>query len=173
MGAGSVDTLWPFQRVLVESTLPAVAMGPVMMVTLVTAPAAVTQVLGEWPVSCAGMDSMELPAKVSSDNSFLVRLRLDADGVSSAASQPVTVQNTGHVTVDAEVQVHVSVMPAGRENAVKVTKVSDITSVRTNNAGSVLMTACVPLRSCSSVFSRLLSKRRLSGKQHLCVSAIL
>lgn len=123
MGAGSVDALWPFQRVPVESTLPAVATGPVTMVTWVTAPAAVTQVLGAWPVSCAGMDSMELPAKVSSDSSFLVRLTLDADGVCSSAPQPVTVQSTGHVTVDAEAQVRVSVMPAGWENAVKVTKV--------------------------------------------------
>lgn len=140
------------------------------MVTLVTAPAAVTQVLGAWPVSCAVMDSMELPAKVSS--SFLVRSRLDADGVSSSASQPVTAQDTGHVTADAEAQVHVSATPAGRENAANTTKVSEgSTPVLTTQGPSSWQR--VLLRPCSSVFSRLLCKRRLSGEQHLCVSAIL
>ncbi len=38
--------------------------------------------------------------------------------------QPATVQNTDHVTTDVKVQVHVSVMPAGPENAVRPRKVS-------------------------------------------------
>lgn len=53
-----------------------------------------------------------------------VRLTLDADGDSSSGSQPVTAPNTGHVTADAEVQVCVSAMLAGRENAANATQVS-------------------------------------------------
>lgn len=43
---------------------------------------------------------------------------------SSSGSQPVTVQNTGHVTPDGKVQVPVSVRPVGPENAVRPSKVS-------------------------------------------------
>lgn len=38
--------------------------------------------------------------------------------------QPVTVQDTGHVTADAQVQVRVSATPAGRADAVTVQQVS-------------------------------------------------
>lgn len=42
-------------------------------------------------------------------------------------SQPVTVQNTGHVTLVAKVQVPVSVTPAGPENAARLSWVSHLT----------------------------------------------
>lgn len=45
----------------------------------------------------------------------------------SSGFQPVTVQNTGHVTTDVKVQVLVSVRPVGPENAVRPHKVSSTT----------------------------------------------
>lgn len=61
------------QHVRAESAPPAITMENVMMVTLVTVPVPVTQVLGVWPVSCAVMDSMEPPVKVSSVGQLGVR----------------------------------------------------------------------------------------------------
>lgn len=49
----------------VESTLLAVTMVNVMMVTLATAPAPVTWALGAWPASAAALASTGRPVKVS------------------------------------------------------------------------------------------------------------
>lgn len=170
MGAGSVDVLRSFQCVPGEFSLPAATTGHVTTVTWVTALAPATQVMWAWPVSCAVMGSMELPVKVGGDGGVRpVAVVRDADG---ACCQPVTVQNTGHVMADSEVQGRVSVMAAGWGNAVKLYKVSG-SELRLPHLGLVLVTTSAPVRSRSSVFPGLLPKRRLSGEQHLCVSPAL
>lgn len=136
--AGSAERSPSSQRVPVASALPAVTMGNVMTVTLVTAPAPVTRVLGAWPASCAVRDSTEQPVQVSGGGGGVVVP--DAD---PSLPQPVTAQNTGHVTADAAVQVPVSATPAGWAHAAKVNKVSGRGPEllpRPPKAGSALLT---------------------------------
>lgn len=85
------ETVW---GVLGGSDLPAITVGNVMTVTLVTVPVPATRVSEARPVSCAVMDSMDPPVK------------------------PVTAQSMGHVTTGGKVRVCVSVRPDGPETAV-------------------------------------------------------
>lgn len=64
------------QGVLGGSDLPAITVGNVMTVSLVTVPVPVTQVSEARPVSCAVMDSMDPPVKVSNRRGFLCSVRL-------------------------------------------------------------------------------------------------
>lgn len=112
------------QSVQVELALPAVTTVNVTTVILVTGPAAVTQVLGVWPVSSAALHSTDPPVKVSGGPGPRWRLVLQVHHPDCCVFQPVTAQITGHVTMDGEEPVPVSVTLDGPETDATFSRVS-------------------------------------------------
>lgn len=123
------------QSVREESAPPAVTMVNVMTVTWVMVPVPVTQVLRAWPVKSVVMDSMEPPVKVSSGAWYLLWRPQVLVMLTNCFLQPVTVQNTGHVTADGEVQGHASAMLAGPENAARPSSVRSLAVFHSSQTG--------------------------------------